>query len=172
MNDTTNLSLLGQEHKDDDQGSQYLTFDLGSEQYGVSILRVQEIRGWEAATRVPNTPEHLRGVINLRGNIVPVYDLRLWFGMPERAYTKETVVIIVRVGSGPEGRSLGMVVDAVSDVLVVSDEKVSTTPVFDASVPTEYIQGLTENDEQMVMLLDLEALAGSASPVPEQEAVG
>lgn len=172
MNDTTNLSLLGQDHEDDDQGSQYLTFVLGSEQYGVSILRVQEIRGWEAATRVPNTPSHLRGVVNLRGNIVPVYDLRLWFGMPEQEYTKETVVIIVRVGSEAEERSLGLAVDAVSDVLVVKDEEISTTPVFDTSVPTEYIQGLTSQDDSMVMLLDLEALASSTSTGMEQEAAG
>ena len=171
MSDRTNLSLLGQDHDEDAQGDQYLTFVLGEEQYGVSILQVQEIRGWEAATRVPNTPGHLRGVVNLRGNIVPVYDLRLWFGMPEREYTKETVVIIVRVGPESEERSLGMAVDAVSDVLVVKDEDISTTPVFDSSVPTEYIRGLTSHDEGMVMLLDLDSLASSTSTA-EQEVAG
>ncbi|RMG37412.1 MAG: hypothetical protein D6720_03265, partial [Gammaproteobacteria bacterium] len=98
MSEQDHLSLLGQDHDDDASGSQYLSFLLDGEQYAVSILRVQEIRGWETATRVPNTPAYLKGVINLRGNIVPVYDLRLRFGMAPKEYTKETVVIVVRHG--------------------------------------------------------------------------
>jgi len=171
MNDRTNLSLLGQDHEEEDQGSQFLTFILGAEHYGVSILSVQEIRGWEAATRVPNTPCHLRGVVNLRGNIVPVYDLRLWFGMPEQEYTKETVVIIVRTGADNEERSFGLAVDAVSDVLVVREEQISNTPIFDASVPTEYIQGLASQENGMVMLLDLDSLASSTVMRADQDVV-
>ncbi len=168
MSENTNLSLLGQDHEDDNQGSQYLTFMLDDECYGVSILQVQEIRGWETTTRVPNTPRHLKGVVNLRGNIVPVYDLRLWFGMPRVEYGKETVVIIVRVGEEGGERSMGMVVDAVSDVLVVKDEQIADTPSFSAAVPTEYIKSLVSDGEAMVMLLDLEALA-SESPAAEGE---
>jgi purine-binding chemotaxis protein CheW len=159
MNDNANLSLLSQDHEEEGQGSQYLTFTLADENYGVSILRVQEIRGWEAATRVPNTAPHLKGVVNLRGNIVPVYDLRLWFGMPVADYTKETVVIIVRVGGEGENRSMGMVVDGVSDVLLVKDDQVGATPSFNAAVPTEYLQGLVSAGDDMVMLLDLDNLA-------------
>jgi purine-binding chemotaxis protein CheW len=168
VSENSNLSLLGQDHEDDNQGSQYLTFMLADECYGVSILQVQEIRGWEHTTRVPNTPGHLKGVVNLRGNIVPVYDLRLWFGMPSADYTKETVVIIVRVGEAGEARSMGMVVDAVSDVLVVKDEQISDPPAFSAAVPTEYIKHLVSDGEAMVMLLDLEALAAE-SPAAEGE---
>ncbi len=170
MSDEVHLSLLGQDHEDDAQGSQYLSFMLAGEQYAVSILRVQEIRGWEPATRVPNTPAYLKGVINLRGNIVPVYDLRLRFGMPVREYTKETVVIVVRVGEGEEQRSMGLVVDAVSDVLVVQDEQISQTPEFGAAVPTEHICGLASAGDDMVMLLDLESLAGGTAGGEENAA--
>lgn len=151
---------------EEEQGDQYLTFVLDGEHYALSILQVQEIRGWETPTRVPNMPAFLGGVINLRGNIVPVYDLRLWFGMPRPVYTKETVVIVVRVpGAGGE-RSLGLIVDAVSDVFVVREEEVSTTPSFDPSVPTGYLRGLASAGESMVMLLDLDALAGDTGTLP------
>ena len=153
------ISLLGQELNEDEQGGvQYLTFLLNGEQYGLSILQVQEIRGWEAVTRVPNSPAFVRGVVNLRGNIVPVFDLRLRFGLPEVVYTKETVVIVVRAGKDGERRSMGLVVDAVSDVLVVRDDVISATPEFGADVPTENIRGLVTDGDNMVMLLDLDSL--------------
>lgn len=155
-----NVSLLGQDHDDQDQGgTQYLTFLLNQEQYGLSILQVQEIRGWESVTRVPNSPDFVKGVVNLRGNIVPVFDLRLRFGLPSVPYTKETVVIVVRAGRENSKRSMGLVVDAVSDVLVVRDEAISATPEFGAGVPTENIKGLVSDGGNMVMLLDLDSLA-------------
>jgi len=141
--------------------NEYLTFTLGEEYYGVNILRVQELRGWETATRVPNTPGHLQGVVNLRGDIVPVYDLRQWFGMPTRKYSRETVVIVVRTVSGGSERSLGMVVDGVSDVLMLRDDEIGPTPAFDSSVPAEYITGLAKRGSDMIMLLDLDMLADS-----------
>ncbi len=159
MSHQDHLSLLGQEHDDGTQGSQYLSLLLDGEQYAVGILRVQEIRGWEAATRVPNAPTYLKGVINLRGNIVPVYDLRARFGMPVAEYSKESVVIVVRHGEPDAGRSMGLVVDAVSDVLVVQDEQISQTPEFEGQVPTEHIMGLASAGDDMVMLLDLDSLA-------------
>ena len=160
MTEANNKSLLGQDAAEEDQdGVQYLTFLLNGEQYGLNILSVQEIRGWEQVTRVPNAPLYVKGVVNIRGNIVPVFDLRLRFGLPEEAYTKETVVIVVRAGKPGEERSMGLVVDAVSDVLVVKDESVSQTPEFGAGVPTENIKGLVTDGEHMVMLLDLESLA-------------
>lgn len=159
MSEENQNSLLSQELAEEDQGVQYLTFLLNEEQYGLSILQVQEIRGWEVATRVPNSPGYVKGVVNLRGNIVPIYDLRERFGLPTVPYSKETVVIVVRSGEGDDERSIGLVVDAVSDVLVVRDDQVSATPEFGGSVPTENIKGLVTDDEKMVMLLDVDSLA-------------
>lgn len=143
----------------EESGNQYLTFLLAGEQYGLNILQVQEIRGWENVTRVPNAPGYVKGVINLRGTIVPVLDLRSRFNLPAENYTKETVVIVVRAPAddGAE-RSLGLVVDAVSDVLVARDSEVVNTPDFGANVPTENIVGLVSQDGPMVMLLDVGSL--------------
>lgn len=139
-------------------GTQYLTFELAGECYGVDILQVQEIRGWETATRIPNAPGFVLGVVNLRGTIVPVYDLRMRFGLVRAPYGKETVMIVVCVGHGRAQRSIGMVVDAVSDVLVVSDDCIVPTPEFGASVPTENILGIVSDGERMVMLFDAQRL--------------
>jgi len=129
MNEPNTTGLLAQDAVEEEQaGVQYLTFLLNGEQYGLSILAVQEIRGWEPVTRVPNSPAFVKGVVNIRGNIVPVFDLRLRFGLPTQAYTEETVVIVVRAGKPGNERSMGLVVDAVSDVLVVKDENISNTP--------------------------------------------
>lgn len=144
---------------DEVSGTQYLTFLLAEEQYGLNILQVQEIRGWEQVTRIPNAPDYVRGVINLRGTIVPVLDLRSRFRLPATEYTKETVVIVVRSDDGERGeRSLGLVVDAVSDVLVAQDDDVISTPDFGANVPTESILGLVSENGHMVMLLDVASL--------------
>ena len=139
-------------------GTQYLTFMLAGEQYGLNILQVQEIRGWEQVTRIPNAPEYVKGVINLRGTIVPVLDLRSRFKLHAEPYTKETVVIVVRAAGKVAERSLGLVVDAVSDVLVAQDNDVISTPDFGANVPTENIVGLVNQDGNMVMLLDVASL--------------
>jgi purine-binding chemotaxis protein CheW len=149
---------------DETGGTQYLTFLLADEQYGLNILQVQEIRGWEAVTRVPNTPDYVKGVINLRGTIVPVLDLRRRFGLDDTEYTMETVVIVVRLTDkdGAE-RSLGLVVDAVSDVLVARDDAIASTPDFAAGVPTESILGLLDDGGHMVILLDVGALLESES---------
>jgi len=170
MNDVNNISLLAQDLGEEVQGVQYLTFILNGEQYGLGILRVQEIRGWESVTRIPNSPEHVKGVVNLRGNIVPVYDLRLRFGLPSVPYTKETVVIVVRAGKEGSERSMGLVVDAVSDVLVVRDESIGATPEFGTGVPTEHIKGLVADDKNMVMLLDIDSLSHQGSKNKEQDA--
>jgi purine-binding chemotaxis protein CheW len=146
-------------------GTQYLTFMLAQEQYGLNILQVQEIRGWEKTTRIPNSPEHVRGVLNLRGTIVPIMDLRMRFGLPAEPYGKETVVIVVRTGQqGGDERSLGLVVDAVSDVLTARDEEIIDTPEFGAHVPTENILGLVSDGTKMVMLLDVGSLLAADRP--------
>lgn len=159
MSEPIGKGLLAQDTDEEElAGVQYLTFLLNGEQYGLNILSVQEIRGWEQVTRVPNSPHFVKGVVNIRGNIVPVFDLRRRFGLPEAEYTKETVIIVVRAGTSDEARLMGLVVDAVSDVLVVQEENISTTPEFGADVPTENIRGLVADGDHMVMLLDLESL--------------
>jgi purine-binding chemotaxis protein CheW len=154
-----NMAALQAVTDEDSAGTQYLTFLLAEEQYGLNILRVQEIRGWEQVTRIPNSPRYVQGVINLRGTIVPVLDLRLRFNLSPIEYSKETVVIVVRDAdqAGCE-RSLGIVVDAVSDVLIARDEEVISTPDFGANVPTENIHGLVSAGGHMVMLLDVASL--------------
>jgi purine-binding chemotaxis protein CheW len=139
--------------------TQYLTCLLAGEQYGIGILQVQEIRGWEQVTRIPNTPGFVKGVINLRGAIIPVLDLRLRFGLPAEPYGKETVVIVVRSKSRRgDDRSMGLIVDAVSDVIVADDDQIIATPEFGANVRTENIFGLVKQDDGMVRLLDVKSL--------------
>ncbi|MCB1774120.1 MAG: chemotaxis protein CheW [Gammaproteobacteria bacterium] len=151
-----NALVIDDAQQGDVSGTQYLTCTLAREQYGVGILQVREIRGWEQVTRIPNSPAYVKGVINLRGTIVPILDLRLRFGLPTEPYGKETVVIVVR-SSDREGdeRSIGLVVDAVSDVIVARDEDIIGTPEFGANVPTENISGLVSEKGEMVMLLDI-----------------
>ncbi len=150
--------VTGSEQGREIAGNQYLTFTLGAEEYGVDILRVQEIKGWNPVTRIPNTPEYLRGVLNLRGAIVPIIDLRMRFHLEKVEYTPTTVVIVLSVKSGDRQRTLGIVVDGVSDVLNVSEEGVKPTPDFGTTVHTEFISGLATVDEKMVMLLDIDRL--------------
>ena len=134
--------------------SQYLTVNLAQEEYGIDILAVREIRGWTPVTRIPQSPPYLLGVLNLRGAIVPVLDLRLRFGVEREAYTDTTVTVIVAV----EGRSFGIVVDAVSDVLDAAEADVRPVPDMGTTVDTEYLRGLIAVDERMVLLLDVDRL--------------
>lgn len=141
-----------------DQGTaptvQQLTFNLAGEEYGVDILSVREIRGWSRVTRIPQTPAHLLGVLNLRGAIVPIMDLRLRFGLEREDYGENTVVIIVAVAE----RLFGIVVDAVSDVVDIDPGAIKPVPDMGAVVDTRYLKGLATHVERMVMLLDVEKL--------------
>lgn len=139
--------------------TQYLTCTLAGERYGVGILQVQEIRGWEQVTRIPNTPPDVKGVINLRGSIIPILDLRQRFDLPAEPYSKETVVIVVHATNrrGQE-RSMGLVVDSVSDVIIADDAEIVSTPEFGTGVPTENITGLVNQAGAMVRLLDVQSL--------------
>lgn len=137
---------------------QYLTFTLADEHYGVDILRVQEIKGWTPVTRIPSAPDYLRGVLNLRGTIVPIVDLRLRFGLTDVEYAPTTVVIVLCVHTANGETRLGIVVDGVSDVLNIAREEVKPAPDFGTLVQTEYIHGLADTDEGMVMLLDIDRL--------------
>lgn len=145
----------------DQGGTQYLTFQLAREDYGVEILRVQEIRGWDPVTRVPNQADYLKGVLNLRGSIVPIFDLRLRFGLPFREYTKDTVVIVVRVEGDGAKRSVGMVVDGVSGVLNATLSDIKNKPDFGGRINTEWIMGLASAADKMIMLLDVDRLFDS-----------
>jgi purine-binding chemotaxis protein CheW len=139
---------------------QYLTFELNDEHYGVEILRVQEIKGWDHVTPIPNTPTHLCGVLNLRGAIVPIVDLRLFFDMPFVPYTTTTVVVVLKVQDVTQ-RTVGIVVDAVSDAHTIHPDNISETPDFGHVVATNFITGITRIDDNMLMLLDVDKLLSS-----------
>jgi len=137
--------------------SEFLTFTLGNEEYGIDILKVQEIRGYDAVTHIANAPEFIKGVINLRGVIVPIVDMRIKFKVGEPTYNEFTVVIIMNV----LGRVIGMVVDGVSDVVALSPEQIKPTPQMGAAMDTDYITGLGTVNDQMLILVDIEKLMSS-----------
>ncbi|MBC7984436.1 MAG: purine-binding chemotaxis protein CheW [Candidatus Obscuribacterales bacterium] len=139
---------------------QVLTFTLGAETYGVDILRVQEIRGWSPVTRIPQTPMHVLGVLNLRGSIVPIIDLRMRLNLERAEYTAITVIIVLSVESVNGRRDIGMVVDSVSDVIDVDNASIKPPPDLGARVSTEFIRGLAAVSESMIMLLDIDSLIG------------
>jgi len=137
---------------------QVLTFTLGAETYGVDILRVQEIRGWSPVTRIPQSPRHVLGVLNLRGSIVPIVDMRMRFQLDQAEYTAVTVIIVLSVESASGRRDIGVVVDGVSDVIDIDYAQVKPPPDLGGQVNTEFIRGLAAVSEHMVMLLDIDKL--------------
>jgi len=142
------------------RSNQVLTFILGMETYGVDILLVQEIRGWSQVTRIPQTPPHVLGVLNLRGSIVPIVDLRMRFRLERAEYTAVTVIIVLSVETSSGRRDLGVVVDGVSDVIDIKAVDLKPAPDLGSQVSTEFIQGLMTVGESMVMLLDIDRLLG------------
>ena len=138
-------------------GREYLSFVLGEAQYCIDILKVQEIRTYEPPTRIANTPAFIKGVINLRGNIVPIIDLRVKFGLPEQRYDTQTVVIVLNVAK----RTVGVVVDGVSDVIAVPASDIKPPPELGGALDTQYLQGLATVDGQMMILIDIEKLMTS-----------
>ncbi len=139
--------------------SQFLSFTLGNEEYGVDILRVQEIRSWEPVSRIPNVPSYEKGVVNLRGAIVPIVDLRERFGLKHQSYTPLTVVVVLQsYNNMGQERVMGVVVDAVSDVINVDRKTIQNAPNFGTKVSTEFINGLASVNQRMVMLLDVDKL--------------
>lgn len=137
---------------------QYLTFIMDNEEYGVDILCVQEIRGWESTTPLPNSPSHIKGVINLRGTIVPIVDLRQCFGLKGIEYSAVTVVIVLKVKTEDASRVMGIVVDAVSDVYTLSKNDMKNPPDLGNSIDINFIQGLVTVDNKMIILLDIDKL--------------
>jgi len=144
------------------EGDQYLTFLLAGEEYGVDILRVQEIKGWDNATPIPNTPNYIKGVINLRGTIVPIVDLRERFGLEPIPYGPTTVVIVLKVSSETGTRTMGVVVDAVSEVYNIKPEELKAAPNFGQAISTDFVLGLATVDEKMVIVLDIDHLLNSS----------
>jgi purine-binding chemotaxis protein CheW len=136
---------------------EFLTFTLGHEEYGIDILKVQEIRGYETPTRIANSPAFIKGVINLRGVIVPIVDLRIKFNLGEPTYDQFTVVIILNIGR----RVVGAVVDGVSDVIQLSSSNLRPAPEFGSTLDTQYILGLGTIDERMIIVVDIEQLMSS-----------
>jgi purine-binding chemotaxis protein CheW len=147
---------IGEEGKGDDHQNtlQFITFRIGKEEYGVDIMAVREIKGWAPATRLPNSPHYVRGVMNLRGLMVPIYDLRARFGGGETEITRTHVNIIVKVGE----RVFGVLVDAVSDILTIPEDQIKPAPEMDTTVDSTYLRGLVTIKERMVALLILEKL--------------
>lgn len=136
------------------EAEQYLTFRLDGLDYGISIHQVQEIRGWTKVTPLPNSPRYIRGVLNLRGTIVPIIDLRLRFNLEEVPYDAITVIVVVNVGS----RLAGIVVDSVSDVISLDPEQRRSAPEFEGHANRQFVQGLTQVEDKLLVLLDVDKL--------------
>lgn len=160
MSDTQNASVEEAnnsiaEAKEDDSLEQYLTFFMDKEEFGVNILSVQEIRGWDTVTPIPNAPSHVKGVMNLRGTVVPIIDLRMCFEIDDLKYTEETVVIILNIMTKKGKKVMGVVVDAVSDVHNFNPSDIQSTPDLTSNAQAQYIKGLGRTEEKMVILLEL-----------------
>lgn len=159
------------------QYEQYLTFYMGSEEFGVNILSVQEIRGWDPVTPIPNAPKHVVGVMNLRGTVVPIVDLRMCFAISSLQYTEQTVVIILAVRSGSHKKIIGVVVDSVSDVYNFDVASIQPSPELSHSEQAQYVRGLGSTDSRMVILLELtdnllaDTLGASQPATPLRRAV-
>ena len=146
---------------------EFLAFKLGAEEYGIDILRVQEIRSYEAPTRIAHAPEFIKGVINLRGVIVPIVDLRLKFGLNSATYDAFTVVIVLNIGT----RVVGMVVDSVSDVITLATDQLRPVPELNSAIATDHLLAVAAVDERMLILLDIEKVMsaedmGLVAPTP------
>ncbi|GLX76826.1 purine-binding chemotaxis protein CheW [Thalassotalea insulae] len=139
-------------------GKQFLMFNLASECYAVDILCVEEIRSWELPTKIPNSPEYVKGVINIRGLIVPIIDFRLKFNICRAEYLDSTVVMVLTIENGGTTKTMGFVVDAVSDVIDVEEQDIQADSGFVGSIPQESIQGLVNVGESVVTILNVNAL--------------
>ncbi|MGH8808555.1 MAG: chemotaxis protein CheW [Noviherbaspirillum sp.] len=153
-----NAPVIGEKSDRDIAGQEFLAFTLGKEEYGIDILKVQEIRGYETVTRIANAPDFIKGVVNLRGIIVPIVDMRIKFQLGEPTYDQFTVVIILNIG----GRVVGMVVDSVSDVTTLSPEQIKPAPEMGTALNTDYLIGLGTIDQRMLILVDIDKLMSSA----------
>ena len=138
-------------------GAEFLAFTMGQEEYGLDILKVQEIRGYEAVTRLANAPEYFKGVVNLRGTIVPVVDMRIKFKLGTPSYDQFTIVIVLNI----EGHVMGMVVDSVSDVTTLAPDQIRAAPEMGSAFDSDYLIGLGTVDERMLILMDIDKVMSS-----------
>ncbi len=143
-----------------DKEGKYLTFALGQEEFGLEILKVREIIGYMEITAVPQTPPHVKGVINLRGQVIPVVDLRLKFGMEEAEITEQSCIIVVEIDAGDRHFQTGIVVDHVQEVLDIAGEEIEDSPEFGSSVNTEFILGMGKIGDTVKILLDIDKVLG------------
>lgn len=155
MNAESNLSPAGSARTA--MTSEFLAFKLGNEEYGVDILKVQEIRGYENVTRIANAPDYVKGVVNLRGTIVPIVDMRIRFNLGNPTYDQFTVVIVLNIGN----RIIGMVVDSVSDVTTLTPDQMRPAPAMGSTMSGDYIMGIGTLDDRMLILVDIEKLMTS-----------
>ena len=147
--------------KSDERAGKYLTFMIGKEEFGVGVLKVREIMGIQAITAMPQTPPWMKGVINLRGRVIPVIDLRLKFGLPSIDYTERTCIIVVQVNSGTALLPMGIVVDEVSEVITMAPGDIEDTPDFGSNVATAYILGMAKIKGNVKILLDIDRVLTS-----------
>ena len=155
--DTTQHKLNNETNRE----GKYLTFSLAEEEYGIGILKIKEIIGLMPITAVPRTPDYVRGVINLRGKVIPVIDLRLRFSMDEKEYTDRTCIVVVEIGGQSMEMIIGIVVDSVSEVLNIKSEDIEDTPAFGTSLNTEYILGMAKVEGGVKILLDIDTVLSS-----------
>lgn len=151
------MSETASAQQTEQQAGEYLTFTLGGEEYGIDILKVQEIRGYDAVTKIANTPDFIKGVINLRGAVAPIVDLRIKFKLGNVEYNEFTVVIILNL----EKRIVGIVVDGVSDVIALTQDQIRPVPDLVSSIDTRYLTGLGSLEERMLILVDINKLMSS-----------
>ena len=157
------ISSSGCEDRSVERDGKYLTFTLAGEAYGIGILKIKEIIGMMPITSVPRTPEYVKGVINLRGKVIPVIDLRLRFEMEEIDYTDRTCIIVVEVGAKATETVIGIVVDAVSEVLNIKKEDIEETPAFGTQLDTAYILGMAKMEGGVKILLDIDTVLSTVS---------
>lgn len=153
-----------------DKEGKYLTFSLAEEEYGIGILKIKEIIGMMPITSVPRTPDYVRGVVNLRGKVIPVIDLRLRFSMPEKEYTDRTCIVVVEIGGQAVEMIIGIVVDSVSEVLNIKNDEIEETPAFGTSLDTDYILGMAKIEGGVKILLDIDTVLSSEEMAYLQDA--
>jgi purine-binding chemotaxis protein CheW len=151
-----------------DREGKYLTFSLGDEEYGIGILRVKEIIGMMRITPIPQTPEYVKGVINLRGKVIPVIDLRVRFAMASASYTERTCIVVVEIDAATGRLHIGIVVDSVSEVLNIKGSDIEETPEFGTTLNTDYIFGMAKTAGSVKILLDIDRALGAS----EMELIG
>ncbi len=145
-----------------ERAGKYLTFQLGTEEFGIQVLKIREIMGIQQITGVPQTPSWMKGVINLRGKVIPVIDLRLKFGMPTIAYNQRTCIVVAQVETDSEQMLMGLVVDEVSEVVNIAASEIEDAPSFGSNVPTPYILGMAKQKGKVKILLDIDQALSSS----------